>query len=1281
MIKKLIDKIKGIGKYFTIVFGLLIIIILSGLVTPILISYEKNHWETDLTNRTAHIESSIKKLFGHKEVKLLETKTWLKHNLSRTLKSESYHYKELIELVNDPQKSNYSLEIINPNGKLIAWNENIAIPQEDIFPLAYPIGETYFHTNGLLTYLTVMDTVYVQNDVFYLITSEEIEKNYHIQNEFYKEKSFTNEIANKFLTTCFVDYNPFTEPPKDGRIYTTNLINYKGTKIGQVNFYKPSLNVSISGIREITSKIQSTLVVLVLVFLGLGFRKEFRKIDSKIIRFGILVLYLSLFRALIFLVEFPSMFLTGPLVNPANFSSVLAWGLVKSPMEFFVTNLFLVIIGIQLFRYTFQYVKSGYSKKWWVLKILSVPFLLLLFFLLLRGLSASIKSVIFDSAIRYFKEPTPIPSSDILFMNLNVLILGLSIVLVMLSFILIISSYLRLLDSNYKLLRLTILFLSVQVIGYYLIDYIKEPLITHFLAYIFITLLFGLVYVIFYRSNSISQSLVYSTIIASVISVVLMNFFNLELEKQSLKRVAFEIIRANENLLNYMCDETLRGALKDEELAASFSRSNVNYDAQAFRVWSQSPLQRESISSGIFLYDMEQREIGSFSVGLEKEYNVISYFDTIQIGESVVKKIPDSTGNKSVAYIGIIPVIKREIVIGFIAVEIDFNINNFESKNIPDFLKSNSALLGSVINPSQLKIFEFDNSELTQVYGDIYPSREQMIPIYNARLSKFNDAWTTFSIYGENYIAYINKMEFNGDERLITVAVKEKEISWNLFNFFKMFLIHSIFIIVIFLFLLITKLLRVQSSFRTKLLFTFLLVSIVPLAILAIYNREVVAERSEQFIYDELSKRTDYLEKNVDAQLSNHKDRGLAEAFSNAGNELAISFAVYQNTDQVFSSKEEIYRTGLFHYKLNSHAHYNLNYLSYREFFSHEYIDNYKYDAYYRKITINGVPLIIGVNDAFNKIEPAFSTADIDVILFGVYAFVMILIIIVSTLLANQISAPIRRLTKATEAVAHGDLNVELHGPKKGEVSELYDGFNLMTKELQKNQIDLAELEREAAWKEMAKQVAHEIKNPLTPIKLAIQQLIASHKEKSKDFDKIFNKVTKTTLNQIDNLSQIASEFSSFAKMPSLKLEVMNLIPVIKDTINLFTDDKIDIKFNNLTSNPMVEADPSQLRRMIINLIRNSIQAKANQIKITLSKKNENYSLVTVDNGEGIKESNKSKIFDSNFTTKDKGMGLGLKLTKRFLESINGSITLLESTSEGTSFEILIPKHNTEKTV
>jgi nitrogen fixation/metabolism regulation signal transduction histidine kinase len=246
---------------------------------------------------------------------------------------------------------------------------------------------------------------------------------------------------------------------------------------------------------------------------------------------------------------------------------------------------------------------------------------------------------------------------------------------------------------------------------------------------------------------------------------------------------------------------------------------------------------------------------------------------------------------------------------------------------------------------------------------------------------------------------------------------------------------------------------------------------------------------------------------------------------------------------------------------------------------------------------------------------------------------------------------------------------------------DLYQGFNLMTKELQKNQIELAELERESAWKEMAKQVAHEIKNPLTPIKLAVQQLIASHKDESKDFDKIFKKVTKTTLNQIDNLGQIASEFSSFAKMPSIKLEKLDVIPVIKDTINLFIDDKIKIDFESEVTEAIVEADTSQLRRMLINMIRNSIQANATNSTIKLTSNDDNYLIIIVDNGEGISEENKEKIFEINFTTKEKGMGLGLKLARRFLEGVNGKINLVQSGSSGATFEITIPKYLSSENV
>lgn len=391
---------------------------------------------------------------------------------------------------------------------------------------------------------------------------------------------------------------------------------------------------------------------------------------------------------------------------------------------------------------------------------------------------------------------------------------------------------------------------------------------------------------------------------------------------------------------------------------------------------------------------------------------------------------------------------------------------------------------------------------------------------------------------------------------------------------------------------------------------------------------------------------------------------------------MKIAFNVYINSDRIYSSRKEYYDNGLITGKLNSEAHYNLNYLSYREFITDEYIDNYKYDAYYRKISVADKNLIIGVNDAFNKIELSYSPVDADVFLFGVYSFAVIIITVLSTLFASQISSPIRQLTKATNAVAQGDLSVKLKNKEKGELRELFEGFNSMTSELQKNQNDIAELERENAWKEMAKQVAHEIKNPLTPMKLSVQQLVAAYNDKKTDFADTLKKLSQAILSQIENLSLIASEFSSFAKMPSLKFEEFDLITVIKDTVNLFGEEEAEIIFQTEVEKVIAESDISQIRRMLINLIRNSLQAQSVLIKINLSIEN-GYSIIQVsDNGKGIPLEYQGKIFEANFTTKDKGLGLGLKLIKRFLENISGEIKLVSSSSEGTIFRIKIPVKN-----
>ena len=192
-------------------------------------------------------------------------------------------------------------------------------------------------------------------------------------------------------------------------------------------------------------------------------------------------------------------------------------------------------------------------------------------------------------------------------------------------------------------------------------------------------------------------------------------------------------------------------------------------------------------------------------------------------------------------------------------------------------------------------------------------------------------------------------------------------------------------------------------------------------------------------------------------------------------------------------------------------------------------------------------------------------------------------------------------------------------------------------------------------------------------MKLALQQLIISYKDKSKDFDKLFEKVSQTVLNQIDNLNQIASEFSRFAKMPGLKIEEVDLVAVLHETVNMFMHEKALINLITKLETSIVDADLNQLRRMFINLIRNSMQANATKIFIELTLDINKYIILFIDDGNGIDDSQKEKIFEEHFTTKNQGMGLGLSLAQRFMKSIDGEINLKSSSPQSTVFELIFP--------
>ena len=233
---------------------------------------------------------------------------------------------------------------------------------------------------------------------------------------------------------------------------------------------------------------------------------------------------------------------------------------------------------------------------------------------------------------------------------------------------------------------------------------------------------------------------------------------------------------------------------------------------------------------------------------------------------------------------------------------------------------------------------------------------------------------------------------------------------------------------------------------------------------------------------------------------------------------------------------------------------------------------------------------------------------------------------------------------------------------------------------LDRSALQIMRSERESAWREMAKQVAHEIKNPLTPLLLGVQLLNKSWKEEDPDFDQKFERFSKSFIEQIESLSRIASEFSNFAKMPDTILEDVDILEVIEKATSIHGENKkINIKLEILEKRTIiVHADRDQLLRSFNNLIKNAIEAKVmgREFLITIRIEILSPSKVLIlfqDNGKGIEKAVQSRIFQPNFTTKSSGTGLGLALVKKAIETIGGEITYKTKAFIGTKFYILLP--------
>jgi two-component system, NtrC family, nitrogen regulation sensor histidine kinase NtrY len=281
--------------------------------------------------------------------------------------------------------------------------------------------------------------------------------------------------------------------------------------------------------------------------------------------------------------------------------------------------------------------------------------------------------------------------------------------------------------------------------------------------------------------------------------------------------------------------------------------------------------------------------------------------------------------------------------------------------------------------------------------------------------------------------------------------------------------------------------------------------------------------------------------------------------------------------------------------------------------------------------------------------------------------------------LAERIADPVRRLTRATQRIARGDFDARIAVKSADELRRLVDAFNSMAAELKAQRGELERTHRLEAWAEMARQVAHEIKNPLTPIQLSAEHIGRVHADHGKPLGDVLDGCIATILGHVRLLRQIASEFSSFASAPQVKLAPVDLPPLVAEIVDPYRAGLAGrIEIVNAVEPPLphVLVDRTLVLRALVNIVENALHAMPGQGRLIVGAAEEPDAIVVSlrDTGVGMDEEALARVFEPYFSTKSSGTGLGLPIARRNIELNGGTIEVASTKGEGTTVIVRLPR-------
>lgn len=389
---------------------------------------------------------------------------------------------------------------------------------------------------------------------------------------------------------------------------------------------------------------------------------------------------------------------------------------------------------------------------------------------------------------------------------------------------------------------------------------------------------------------------------------------------------------------------------------------------------------------------------------------------------------------------------------------------------------------------------------------------------------------------------------------------------------------------------------------------------------------------------------------------------------------LMIDINIYsENGGLVATSRPEIFQYGFDGYLINPKALKRIQKEGITSYIENEKIGELEYMAAYMPLVLdNGKSYLLNVPYFAQNDELNLDIIIMVVITVNIAIVVMVLAFVLSGLVAERVTKPLQLLNDKLKKMRFGGKNEKISYGQKDEVGRLVQEYNNMVDKLDESIVQLSRSERESAWREMARQIAHEIKNPLTPMKLNIQFMLRSlHMEDTEKFKERFRKLSDMLIEQIDNMASIASAFSDFAKMSEAHHELFDVGVTVSRCAVLFRNSVGRLECE-VEPELLIFADREQIRRVLVNLLKNAeqsiVEKESGRIWVAAQRKGRQIEIRIEDNGNGIPEEIREKIFEPNFTTKTSGMGLGLAICRRIVESYGGEIMFETELGKGTVF-------------